>query len=298
MDPADDNEELKFFREKWKEELGRDASYGAETNFQGDGGNVSFMKDQNFPGVVHCFGEEMRQLGNRFDPVECLRSSDKSSPMPEDKSTRPVAKEDNEIVLLNLPEPVTRNDSDCKTIQRRVQSKIPICSKHSKKSLLDQLIEDIDEITSIPFFDLSLPKEVGIQIFNHLGLKDLCVCSQVSKSWKMLAEDELIWYRVGCKLGYVPDRDCTAIDRTNWKALVRDSFLDERELRRNWKERMCRLSSLEFERGETTVNIGRGRAGGGGHRRVCTSHFLYLLFLVPAPFLVVPVSTKPFSSES
>lgn len=229
-----------------------------ETNFQGDGENLrrtQTVRKENFPGVVHCFGEEMRQLGNRLDPLECLRSSDKSPPMPEDKFTRPIARENNEIVLLSLPEPVTRDISDSRTVQQRVQSKIPICTKNSGKSLLDQLIEDIDEITSIPFFDLNLPKEVGIHIFNHLGLKELCVCAQVSKSWKILAEDELIWYRVGCKLGYVRERDYAAVDKVNWKAFVRDSVLEERELRRNWKERMCRMSSLEFERGETAVNF-------------------------------------------
>ncbi|KAJ7333901.1 regulation of transcription factor catabolic process [Desmophyllum pertusum] len=39
------------------------------------------------------------------------------------------------------------------------------------------------------------------------------------------------------------------MDRANWKGFVRGSILEERELRRNWKERICKLSSLEFERG-------------------------------------------------
>lgn len=189
-----------------------------------------------------------------MDPVDCLKSRDRSLQMPEGKSVGPFAKENNGIVLLNLPEPITRNacnnTSDCK-IQ---QSKIAISTVRSKKSLLEQLIDDINEITSIPFFDLSLPKEVGIQIFNHLRVKDLCACAQVSKSWKILSEDELIWYRVGCKLGYIQERDSAAIDRANWKAFVRERILEERELRRNWKERMCRLSSMEFERGETAVS--------------------------------------------
>ena len=260
MDPADDNVDLQFFRHKWKEELRKDTSDGAKTNDRSDDGGENQLKrryqttrkskeNYNFQGVFHCFGEEVRQLGDQLDPEECLKdnsgNSAKSPRMPEGKSTN----ENNEIVLLDLPEP-----SDCKILQR-AQSEKPICTKNSRKSLLDQLIEDIDEITTIPFFDLSLPKEVGIQIFNHLGFKELCLCAQVSKSWKILAEDELIWYRVGCKLGYVRERDCTVMDRANWKGFVRGSILEERELRRNWKERICKLSSLEFERGETAVNF-------------------------------------------
>lgn len=252
MDSAEDNEELRFFRDKWKAELRRDVLDGS-SNFQVDGENLKLeLRNKNFPGVVHCFGGEVRQLGNRLNTVECLRLSDESPSTPEDKSTRPIAKENSEIVLLNLPEPKDVSDRE---LQQRGQSKQPTCIKESTKSLLDQLIEDIDEITSIPFFDLSLPKEVGIQIFNHLGVRELCVCAQVSKSWKVLAEDELIWFHVGCKLGYVQERDCAAIDKVNWKGFIRDSILEERELRRNWKERICGLSSLEFERGETADNL-------------------------------------------
>ena len=36
-----------------------------------------------------------------------------------------------------------------------------------------------DEITAIPFFDISIPKEVAVNIFKHLNLKDLCHCAQV-----------------------------------------------------------------------------------------------------------------------
>lgn len=259
MTPDGENEELQLFRQKWKEELRKGISDGIKANCPSDEEKKRRWltgRKRNLSGAFHCFGEEMRQLRDEMDPLDCLKSSDKSQQMPEDKSVGSFVKENNGIVLLNLPEPITREacNSTCNSDCKIQQSKTAICPKIRKKSLLDQLIEDINEITSIPFFDLSLPKEVGIQIFNHLGVKELCACAQVSKSWKILSEDELIWYRVGCKLGYVQERDCAAIDRANWKAFVRESFLEERELRKNWKERMCRLSSLEFERGETAVS--------------------------------------------
>jgi len=262
MTAEGESEELQLFRQKWKEDLRKDVSDGIKTNRPSDEENQRRWpgiwpgRKRNLSGAFHCFGQEMRQLRGEMDPLDCLKSSDKSLQMPEDKSIGPFSKENNEIVLLNLPEPVTRDaynstsNGDCE-IQR---SKIAICSKIRKKSLLDQLIDDINEITSIPFFDLSLPKEVGIQIFNHLGVKELCACAQVSRSWKILSEDELIWYRVGCKLGYIQERDCAVKERANWKAFVRESILEERELKKNWRERTCRLSSLEFERGETAVS--------------------------------------------
>ncbi|XP_052214862.1 F-box/WD repeat-containing protein 8-like isoform X3 [Dreissena polymorpha] len=44
--------------------------------------------------------------------------------------------------------------------------------------LLDRLISDIDEVTEIPFFDITLPKEVAVNIFQYLSMQDLCHCAQ------------------------------------------------------------------------------------------------------------------------
>lgn len=183
MTPDGENEELQLFRQKWKEELTKDISDDIKTNYcPSDEENQRWQtgRKENLSGIFHCFTQEMRQLGGERDPV-CLKSSDKSLQMSEDKSVGPFAKENNGIVLLNLPEPMTRDacNSTCNSDCKIQQSKIAICTKIRKKSLLDQLIDDINEITSIPFFDLSLPKEVGIRIFNHLGVKELCACAQV-----------------------------------------------------------------------------------------------------------------------
>ena len=37
-----------------------------------------------------------------------------------------------------------------------------------------------EEINEIPFFDHELPRELALKIFQHLDIKDLCNCSQVS----------------------------------------------------------------------------------------------------------------------
>ena len=244
MYSAGDNEELKCFRREWMQELSK-----TKQDIQVQKRNLEkcqHFKQGDIERAFVDFKEEVRH----FHPVGC--STDKSCfvKFPKTTEEKSSVNVNDDIVLLNLPQPQTgkvNNDtpSDSKVQQKLFSEKLD----KRKKSLLDQLIEDIDEITSIPFFDLSLPKEVGLQIFTDLGIKDLCACAQVSKAWKILAEDELIWYHVGCKLGYVQKRHSSTIDRENWKSFVRDSILEERELRRNWKERICRLSSLEFERG-------------------------------------------------
>lgn len=67
-------------------------------------------------------------------------------------------------------------------------------------SFLDILISDLDEINSIPFFDVQLPREIAMVIFQHLNAKDLCRCAMVSKSWSSLATDNLLWYRIYQKM--------------------------------------------------------------------------------------------------
>ena len=260
MDKAGDSEELQLFRQKWKKELKKSRDKCVSEGGEDQSSNtLKCDRKENFLGnKLRCSGEEVRNLnadlGEQANfPNFHSENSCENSGSPEilehiieDKSTICTVNQ-TEPVLFSLPRPGEQRSTvgDCKRQKLQLVS-----AKNSKKSLIDQLIEDIDEITSIPFFDLSLPKEVGIQIFSYLRSRDLCACAQVSKSWKILAEDELIWYHEGCKLGLVQEEECSLIDRTNWKIIVQHSILEERDLRRNWKERICRLSSLEFERGE------------------------------------------------
>ena len=47
---------------------------------------------------------------------------------------------------------------------------LPCCTHHSHVQ---------DEINTVPFFDVELPREIALQIFSYLSLKDLCSCAQV-----------------------------------------------------------------------------------------------------------------------
>lgn len=120
--------------------------------------------------------------------------------------------------------------------------------RHHEKNIektryLDLFIADLDEINEIPFFDLTVPREVAIKIFEPLGIKDLCRCSQVSKSWKSLADDELLWCHICHELGY--EREAQAVEKTKWKAVVRQHVEHERKLVYNWKNRIASFSQLQ-----------------------------------------------------
>jgi len=61
------------------------------------------------------------------------------------------------------------------------------------RSLVDRLIADLDEINTVPFFDVQLPRELALIIFGYLGMQDLGRCAAVSRSWHSLAEDNVLW---------------------------------------------------------------------------------------------------------
>ncbi|KAL5016121.1 hypothetical protein ScPMuIL_005710 [Solemya velum] len=111
------------------------------------------------------------------------------------------------------------------------------------ENFLDKFIDDLNEINEIPFFDISIPKEVAVKIFQNLDVQDLCNCAKVSKSWKYIAEDELLWYRIYHKLGYPTDK--SALEETRWKAIVKERIERKNAVIRNWKGRIGRLTSLE-----------------------------------------------------
>uniref|UniRef100_A0A8B7UI47 F-box/WD repeat-containing protein 8-like n=1 Tax=Castor canadensis TaxID=51338 RepID=A0A8B7UI47_CASCN len=48
------------------------------------------------------------------------------------------------------------------------------------EQLVDQLIRDLNEMDGVPFFDLQLPYELAINIFQYLDRKELGRCAQVS----------------------------------------------------------------------------------------------------------------------
>uniref|UniRef100_A0A131Y209 Putative wd40 domain protein n=1 Tax=Ixodes ricinus TaxID=34613 RepID=A0A131Y209_IXORI len=131
--------------------------------------------------------------------------------------------------------------------ERRQMQKVTKRHKHdSDRSLLDTFISDLNEIDEIPFFDICLPREVAINIFRHLNIVDLCRCAQVSRSWRSIADDELLWHRHSREMGFADD--VVAMEKAGWKRFLRDQMQRESVLRHNWKNRIGRLYELEYSR--------------------------------------------------
>ncbi|XP_067651145.1 F-box/WD repeat-containing protein 8-like [Haliotis asinina] len=129
-------------------------------------------------------------------------------------------------------------------IVARSHTKTPV---PTRERFLDVFIADLDEINEIPFFDVSLPREVAVQIFKHLDMEDLCQCAQVSKSWRSLADDELLWCQICHQLGY--DQDVCALEKSNWKNVVRSHVQQRQTLITNWKGRLGKLYQLQHPQG-------------------------------------------------
>ncbi|KAJ8312956.1 hypothetical protein KUTeg_010329 [Tegillarca granosa] len=104
-----------------------------------------------------------------------------------------------------------------------------------------------DEINEIPFFEIKLAREIAIKIFQYLDIRDLCSCSQVSRSWRSLAEDELLWCSICHRKGY--EESFHTVDRANWKMIVRNHVETKRRLDLNWRNRIGKVTQLEHIQG-------------------------------------------------
>nr|XP_048677368.1 F-box/WD repeat-containing protein 8 isoform X3 [Caretta caretta] len=119
--------------------------------------------------------------------------------------------------------------------------------------LLGQLIRDLNEINEVPFFDIQLPYELALKIFQYLGRTELGRCAQVSRTWKVLAEDEVLWHRLCQQEGYLPDASIS--DCSCWKLALQDCYIKERTLRTNWKNRIGAVSQLQYELGKVLCDV-------------------------------------------
>ncbi|XP_071998720.1 F-box/WD repeat-containing protein 8 [Engystomops pustulosus] len=135
----------------------------------------------------------------------------------------------------------------------------PVCAEERPepaprpRGLLEQLISDLNEINEIPFFDIQLPYEIALQIFQYLDRMELGRCAQVSKAWRALAEDEMLWYRMCQREGYLTDRQVTAC--SSWKEALKERRTRESMLRTNWKNRNGAVSQLQYELGKVLCDV-------------------------------------------
>ncbi|XP_077163605.1 F-box/WD repeat-containing protein 8 [Paroedura picta] len=122
-----------------------------------------------------------------------------------------------------------------------------------KEDFLGQLIRDLNEINEVPFFDIQLPYELALKIFRFLGRTELGRCAQVSRAWKILAEDQVLWFCLCQREGHMLDHRIS--DSPCWKATLRECREKEQALRTNWKNRIGAVSQLQYELGKVLCDV-------------------------------------------
>ncbi|XP_019854353.1 PREDICTED: F-box/WD repeat-containing protein 8-like isoform X1 [Amphimedon queenslandica] len=95
-------------------------------------------------------------------------------------------------------------------------------------------------MNTVPFFEVQLPRELALLIFNYLSVVDLCHCAQVSRSWAALAEDNLLWIAVCRRMGY--STELVKDQVIHWKTVVKELILHRKQVQQNWMERVCTVT--------------------------------------------------------
>lgn len=248
----DNSDELDRFRSAWKEELLESKNNAKKSEKLSQ--NAKQISHKNFNEDTHKqdrYGETFKNDSKDLFQISSSPSSSAYHINNEAKhdlkcNADPKAKSSTDVILLNLPNPgIKQNVSSSQTKKKRRHD--ADLNKH--ENLLEVLIADIDEITVVPFFDLQLPREIGLKIFQFLSMKDLCHCAIVSKSWKHLADDEMLWYNFGVKHGFV-ESDSLISEMIDWKGFICKCVIEQRQMQSKWRERICRVDVMEYERGE------------------------------------------------
>ncbi|XP_022608479.1 F-box/WD repeat-containing protein 8 isoform X2 [Seriola dumerili] len=141
--------------------------------------------------------------------------------------------------------------NDCSTsLQQQLQ---PQRKVKRDKELVDQLIQDLNEVNDIPFFDIELPYELALKIFQYLDCTELGRCAQVSRAWRVLAEDSVLWFKMCTREGY--HQDASVSDSPCWKSTLRDCRNSAKTVSSNWKNRVGSISQLQFELGKVLCDV-------------------------------------------
>ncbi|KAK7933838.1 hypothetical protein WMY93_004734 [Mugilogobius chulae] len=252
-----EDDELATFRERWKQELtckrktSKDAEsskvfcdlrkkdskkrYFEETNNNTDDKTVGSPANK----VSAAGRDEDVKIEDEDQPgyVSIARSL-------LDGQTRPL--------LERIEEERTKRrqkDTDTSLQHQQLQKK----ETRPERQLVDQLIQDLNEVNDIPFFDIDLPYELALKIFQYLNCIELGRCAQVSKAWRVLAEDGVLWFRLCMRAGF--HQDATVSDSPCWKSTLRDCRNSAKTVCSNWKNRVGSISQLQFELGKVLCDV-------------------------------------------
>ncbi|XP_034026784.1 F-box/WD repeat-containing protein 8 isoform X1 [Thalassophryne amazonica] len=248
-------DDLEAFRERWKRELSCKKEASApisptSLSVPGEPGQRDsknrYFEDLNIPSIQEQRGSRRTKSGEGGG-----ERSDEGGDAPQYVSIASSLLDGRTSPLLD------RIQEERIRRKRQHQNMSDVCSppslqpnrKASKgKELVDQLIQDLNEVSDIPFFDAELPYELALKIFQYLNCAELGRCAQVSRPWKVLAEDSVLWFRLCVREGY--HQDACLSDSPCWKSTLRDCRNSARTVCSNWKNRVGSITQLQFELGK------------------------------------------------
>nr|XP_019954617.1 PREDICTED: F-box/WD repeat-containing protein 8 [Paralichthys olivaceus] len=260
-------DELAAFRERWKQEL---TSSKGEQRLVGGVPDPSGQRDSK-----NRYFEDLKNLNEACGPEEggCTEGSGggtaggrgeaaaESGEQPEYVSiARSLLDGRTGPLLDRIQEERTRRKrqfhsrtSVCSSAETQQQQQQQQPQRKVKRELVDQLIQDLNEVDDIPFFDIELPYELASKIFQYLDCTELGRCAQVSRAWRVLAEDNVLWFKMCTREGY--QQDASVSDSPCWKSTLRDCRNSARTVRSNWKNRVGSISQLQFELGKVLCDV-------------------------------------------
>ncbi|KAK9964111.1 hypothetical protein ABG768_005310 [Culter alburnus] len=236
-----DEDELLAFRERWKQELKKNPKTSGKDK-EGYFGHLS--KDSSSVHQSTSFWEKQSNASQQTQPT--------AKDQPEYVSIAEGLLDGRSSPLLDrIEQERTRRkrapDSDALNTDTRPKK------ENKCQKLLEQFLQDLNEVNDIPFFDVELPYELALKIFHFLGRTDLGRCAQVSKSWKVLAEDEVLWHRLCLEEGY--NNGASISDSPCWKSTLRDCRNTENGVKSNWKNRVGSIRHLQYELGKVLCDV-------------------------------------------
>lgn len=264
-----EEDELDAFRKRWKHEL----SCKKENTF------TDSVIQSNSSKVPGHFALGSKDLKNRYFDViqhckkdtscDCNASTSKTSIDDEEENAKaPTEVQPGYVsiasgLLDGRTSPLLERIEEERTKRKRQYDSLTDASSTSLKQpqrkakkdeqLVDQLIQDLNEVNDIPFFDIELPYELALKIFQYLNCTELGRCAQVSRAWRVLAEDGVLWFRMCTKEGF--HQDASVSDSPCWKSTLRDCRNSATTVRSNWKNRVGSISQLQFELGKVLCDV-------------------------------------------
>eukprot|EP00035_Acanthoeca_spectabilis_P025291 m.457731 g.457731 ORF g.457731 m.457731 type:complete len:653 (-) comp21339_c0_seq1:58-2016(-) len=119
----------------------------------------------------------------------------------------------------------------------------------SQEDLVQALIDDLDDDNEIPMLDVVLPRDVALRILASLDVITLCRISCVSRLWRDLASDNVLWFNI-CRVMQYRGEIPGFTEVADWKSRVASITLCRREIDRRWKSMEAAFTNIEHYRDE------------------------------------------------